>query len=109
MWLEKFKLPWRRGDLLAHFSPKNTHPLELFVRERENTNLAVGRDMSFHALDVDGRVFFAGAVPGIDGKLHHGEPVLEETLAKFRVGLPRLLRIDGQVEHRENPHTPIPA
>ena len=56
----------QRGDRLAHFSPKNAHPLELLVGKRENPNFAIGRHNPFHARHVHHRVFFARAVANIN-------------------------------------------
>jgi hypothetical protein len=56
---------------------------KLFISDTHNANLPKFGQDGFHSFAMNLCILHAGTMAYIDGKLKHGEPVLNETLAEF--------------------------
>lgn len=86
---------------------ENLHVAKLLVGDAQYPDVAKLRHERLHPLDVDLGVFLAWAMPQVDGKLEHGEPVRHDALAEIGVGLAFLLRLRRQIEKHKHPHNPV--
>ena len=71
---------FRRGGLLA---PRYVdHVAELPIRHFDHGYETFDGHALADSVDMNGPGFIAGAMPDINGELHHGETVADEVLAK---------------------------
>ena len=96
--LKQFQLlPWRIG-LLGFSAEKQLNVSKLFVSDAQNSNLTKFGQDGFHSFSVNLCILHTGAMTNINGKLKHGEPVLNESFAEFGVFLDVLLGLCREVE-----------
>ena len=95
---EQFQLSGRlRGWCLL--APRDgDHVAELAVRNLYDGNEPLGRYGLAYPIYMNRAGFIAGAMPDIDGPLHHGEAVLNKILSESRGGLAVLFSFGGEIE-----------
>ena len=106
--LKKLHLGGRRRGRLPSFPDEDLDAPELPVGDGHEADLALRRHLSAHPPQMHLGIVDTRAVARIDRVLPHREAILEQGLAKSRIRLPRLGRMDGQVEHRNHPHRAPP-
>lgn len=96
--LKQFQLLTRCISLLRFGAKKQLDVAKLLVSNAHNANLPEFWQDGFYSFAMNLCILHAGTMSHINGKLKHGEPVLDETLAEFGVFLDILLRLCGEVK-----------
>ena len=89
------------------FSIKHLHFPKLMIGNGDNPHLALRRHCEPHGPPMYLSSLFTRYVARIDGKLQHHEAIFEQHLSKSSVVPAILFRFNGQVEHRNQPHSSI--
>ena len=96
--LKQLQLLARCIGLLGLGAKEQLNIAKLLVCDAYNAYLPEFGQDGFHSLAMNLCILHAGAMAHVDGKLKHGETVLNETFAKFGVFLDILLRFCREVE-----------
>ena len=102
--VRKTPVGWADSAVPCGFSDIDINAAELFVGDRQESNLSGRRNSATHSSRVNLGVLDRRAVPNVYRVLRYREAVVEEVLAKLRIGLARLWRGGGQIKHRDYPH-----
>src|SRR5690606_16255517 len=94
---------------LAALARKSDDIFILPVREGQDVNIAFLGQVALDPGEMRLETVLAVAEAGIDRKLAHLEPFVEQKLAEFGGVACFFLRANRQIEHDENPHQTIPA
>ncbi len=71
---------------------------ELFVSNAYDTHFTKLRQYGLHTFTMNFGIFHTGTMADVDGKLEHGESILNETLPEFSIFLDIFLRLCREVE-----------
>lgn len=96
--LKKFKLLGGFRVFFAFFSPKYFHHSKLFIGDRENANMAFGREYGLYSFDVDFCIFLAAAMPDVHTELKHAKTVGDHFFPELGVVFPVFFRFCRQVK-----------
>lgn len=104
---KQLQLLARRIHRLRFAIAKNLHIAKLFVRDTQNTDVAIFRHKRFNPFDMHFSVLIAWTMSQINGKLEHCETISHDALAKSGVGLTLFLRLCRQIKKHQHPHNPV--
>lgn len=83
------------------------HIAVLFIGDSQHANQPFFWQDVFHPLDVLSSVFQAGAMAHINGILHHGETVIEQTFPEVCVGFTLGLSFGRHIKEDKKPHNVV--
>lgn len=87
-------LTWSIGRLWLG-TKKELYVTKLLVSDAHDSHLSEFWQHGFYPFAMNLCILHAGTMAHVDGKLKHGEPVLNKSLAEFGVFLDILLRLCG--------------
>lgn len=93
---------FRHGNGLSILKSDNVR--KLFIRKKQNADVAVGRNMRFDAFDKRVCHFARAAKAQINRKLAHFKAFIQQIIAKRRCALAFFGVGYGQIEHDHHPH-----
>ncbi len=104
---ENLQLHRSRSQWFAGFPPQIDSISILFIGNFQNCHMTLRRNILLYSIDVYVSILVTWAMPDIDRKLHHSEPVRKQTVSELTGKFSFLLGVGWQIEKYVNPHGSI--
>jgi hypothetical protein len=104
---EQFQLLHDMRKLGILSAPEKLHRGKLPVSYAHYPDIPIIRKQTLDSADVHIGILHRRALPQIDGKLKHGEPIAQKLLAKLGGTPALLLRLCRQIKEHKHPHDTI--
>jgi len=104
---KKLQLLGRSRPVLQCPPPEKLHHPKLFIGQGHYYYFPFWSQKTFYTHYMHISIFAAVAMADINGKLHHGKPILLQVFPKHCVIMPILFGFGRQVEKYKNPQNPV--